>query len=67
MSRQNKKEAITALHHHTILLAAEQVFYEKGFSATTIEDLSKASSYLLAAEQYIHTSKIKKIFYTTLF
>lgn len=45
MSRQNKKEAITALHHHTILLAAEQVFYEKGFSATTIEDLSKASSY----------------------
>lgn len=45
MSRQNKKEAITALHHHTILLAAEQVFYKKGFSATTIEDLSKASNY----------------------
>lgn len=45
MGGPNKKEAIAALHRQTILDAAEQVFYEKGFYATTIEDLSKASSY----------------------
>lgn len=45
MSRQNKKEAVATLHRQTILSAAEQIFYEKGFHATTIEDLSQASNY----------------------
>lgn len=45
MDRRNKKENIAALNKETILQAAEQIFMEKGFSATTIDDISKASQY----------------------
>ncbi len=45
MNRQNKKESIAELHRKTILQAAEQIFLEKGFSAATIDDISKASQY----------------------
>ena len=45
MSRINKKEIIASLHRETILCAAEKIFYEKGFNATTIDDLSNAANY----------------------
>lgn len=45
MNRQNKKESVAALHRENILSAAEKLFLEKGVSATTIDDISKASEY----------------------
>jgi len=45
MNRQNKKENIARLHKETIIEAAKKIFLEKGFSAATIEDISKASEY----------------------
>ena len=45
MGRENKKEAVAALHREQIMKAAEKLFSEKGFSQTTIDDISKASEY----------------------
>lgn len=45
MGRENKKEAVAALHRKRILTAAEQIFSEKGFEQTTITDISGASEY----------------------
>ncbi|MDD3192596.1 MAG: TetR/AcrR family transcriptional regulator [Oscillospiraceae bacterium] len=45
MSRENKKEAVAALHREQIMKAAEKLFLEKGFSQTTIDDISKSSEY----------------------
>lgn len=45
MGRENKKEAVAALHREQILKAAEALFSEKGFAQTTIEDISGASAY----------------------
>ena len=45
MGRENKNEAVAALHRERILNAAEVLFSEKGFEGTTIEDISKASGY----------------------
>lgn len=45
MGRENKKEAVAALHRAQILKAAEKLFLEKGYAQTTIEDISKASGY----------------------
>ena len=45
MGRENKNEAVAALHRERILNAAEALFSEKGFEGTTIEDISKASGY----------------------
>lgn len=45
MGRQNKKEAIAALHKEQIMKAAERLFSEKGFAQTTINDISKTSEY----------------------
>ena len=45
MGRENKKDAVAALHREKIMDAAETLFSEKGFEATTIEDISKASAY----------------------
>lgn len=45
MDRRNKKEAVAALHREQIILASEQIFSEKGFAQTTIDDISKASEY----------------------
>lgn len=41
----NQKEAIAALHWERMLTAAEELFQQKGFEATTIDDISKASGY----------------------
>ena len=41
----NQKEAIAALHRARMLTAAEELFQQKGFEATTIDDISKASGY----------------------
>lgn len=43
MGRENKKEAVAALHREQIMKAAEKLFSEKGYEQTTIEDISKAS------------------------
>lgn len=45
MGRENKKDAVAVLHREKIMAAAENLFSEKGFEATTIEDISKASAY----------------------
>ena len=45
MSRENKKDAVAALHRERIMKAAEKLFSEKGFVQTTIDDISKASEY----------------------
>lgn len=45
MGRENKKEAVAALHREQIMKAAERLFSEKGYAQTTIEDISKASEY----------------------
>lgn len=45
MGRENKKEVVAALHREQIMNAAETLFSEKGFKATTIEDISKVSEY----------------------
>lgn len=45
MDRQNKKEAIAALHKEQIMKAAVRLFSEKGFAQTTINDISKTSEY----------------------
>jgi len=45
MNRQNKKERVAALHRANILLAAEKLFSDKGFAATTIDDISRLSEY----------------------
>lgn len=45
MGRENKKEAVAALHREQIMKAAEKLFSEKGYDQTTIEDISNASEY----------------------
>lgn len=45
MGRENKKEAVAALHRDRIMKAAETLFSEKGYAQTTIDDISKVSEY----------------------
>lgn len=45
MGRENKREAVAAVHREQIMSAAEALFSEKGFETTTMEDISKASKY----------------------
>lgn len=45
MGRENKKEAVAALHRGNIMKAAEALFSEKGYAHTTIDDISKLSKY----------------------
>lgn len=45
MGRENKKEAVAALHREQIMKAAEKLFSEKGYAQTTIDDISKMSEY----------------------
>lgn len=45
MGRENKKEAVAALHRERIMTAAERLFSEKGYEQTTVEDISAASEY----------------------
>ena len=43
----NQKEAVAALHRERMLTAAEELFQQKGFEQTTIDDISKASPSLM--------------------
>lgn len=45
MSRENKKDAVAALHRKQIMISAERLFLEKGFVQTTIHDISEDSDY----------------------
>ena len=45
MGRENKKEAVAAFHRQQILRAAGDLFTDKGFKQTTIDDISKESGY----------------------
>lgn len=45
MGRENKKEDVATLHREKILNATQQLFSEKGFEKTTIDDISKSAGY----------------------
>ena len=45
MGRENKKEEVATLHREIILNATQQLFSEKGFEKTTIDDISKSAGY----------------------
>lgn len=45
MNRENKKTSVANLHRDKILETAEKLFLEKGFSQTTISDISDVSEY----------------------
>lgn len=45
MGRENKKDAVAALHREQIMKAAEKLFSEKGYAGTSIDDISKESEY----------------------
>lgn len=45
MGRENKKEEVATLHREKILKATQQLFSEKGFEKTTIDDISKSAGY----------------------
>ena len=45
MGRENKKEAVAALHRERILQASEKLFLRKGFAQTTVDDISRESEY----------------------
>lgn len=45
MGRENKKDAVAAFHREQIMKAAEKLFSEKGYTQTTIDDISKESEY----------------------
>ncbi len=45
MRQMSKKEAVATLHRERIMTAAENLFSEKGYAQTTIDDISKASEY----------------------
>lgn len=45
MSKENSKKIISNLHRQNILSSAEELFLEKGFTSTTITDISKLSEY----------------------
>ncbi|AKG33608.1 TetR/AcrR family transcriptional regulator [Paenibacillus durus] len=45
MDRTTRKETIANLHQENILLAAEKLFAEKGFAATTMDDIAKSAEY----------------------
>lgn len=45
MGRENRNEAVAALHRARMMDAAERMFAEKGFAQTTIADISAASTY----------------------
>ncbi|MDT3428607.1 AcrR family transcriptional regulator [Paenibacillus forsythiae] len=45
MDRTTRKETISSLHQENILLAAEELFAEKGFAATTMDDIAKSAEY----------------------
>ena len=62
MNRENKKSSVADLHRNKILKTSEKLFLEKGFSQTTISDISNASeysrrtiySYYLSKEDILH-------------
>lgn len=45
MNRSQRKEAISSMHQDNILRAAEELFSEKGFSATTMDDIARQAEY----------------------
>ena len=45
MGRENKNQAVAALHRENILNAAETLYTEKGYTQTTIDDIAKKSGY----------------------
>lgn len=45
MDRENRKEAIGQMHRENIISAAEELFMEKGFEKTTMDDISRKAQY----------------------
>lgn len=45
MNRENRKQNIAELHRQNIVSAAERLFKEKGYSSTTMDDISRAADY----------------------
>lgn len=45
MNQENKKEAVAALHRENIVRAAAALFAQKGFDASSIDDIARESGY----------------------
>ncbi|MBY9081137.1 TetR/AcrR family transcriptional regulator [Paenibacillus sp. HN-1] len=45
MNRSDRKETILLLHRNTILNAAEQLFEDRGYAATTMDDIARQAEY----------------------
>lgn len=45
MGRENKDEEVAALHRSRMLRAAQQLFEQKGYDHTTIDEICRASGY----------------------
>lgn len=57
MSRANKNPAVATVHRDAILKAAKELFLQKGFAESTIDDLSRASGYSRRTLYAYFTSK----------
>lgn len=64
MSRENKKEAVAALHREQIMKAAEKLFLEKGYAQTTIENIQNRLN--TVGVLFMLITKAKMIFYIIL-
>ena len=45
MNQENKKDAVAALHRENIVRAAAALFAQKGFDASSIDDIARESGY----------------------
>lgn len=62
----SKKEALTQFHRQHILQASQQLFAEKGFNKTTMDDIAKAAEYSKATLYVYFKSKEEIIHSLTL-
>lgn len=57
MTRANKNPAVATVHRDVILKAAKELFIQKGFAESTIDDISRASGYSRRTLYAYFTSK----------
>ncbi|MDR0841402.1 MAG: TetR/AcrR family transcriptional regulator [Christensenellaceae bacterium] len=55
--KQEKKQALTEFHRHTIQNAAEKLFLEKGLASTSLDEIAKTAGYSKATLYVYFKSK----------